>query len=98
MTRSCRTCWAAPACWLSHMATRCGRSSRTWTGSCAPSCRVADAWTPILAGDNDPVRVVTEQALGSLLSRLDNVPRIVIGGKFATPWPALGVLDKALGR
>jgi acyl-CoA hydrolase len=42
------------------------------------------------------VRVVTEQVLGSLLSRLDSVPRVVIGGNFATPWPALGVLDKAL--
>jgi acyl-CoA hydrolase len=42
------------------------------------------------------MRVVTEQALGSLLSRLDDVPRVVIGGNFATPWPALGVLDKAL--
>ena len=44
------------------------------------------------------MRIVTEQVLGSLLSRLDNVPRVVIGGNFATPWPALGVLDKALGR
>jgi acyl-CoA hydrolase len=34
--------------------------------------------------------------LGSLLSRLGGVPRVVIGGNFATPWPALGVLDKAL--
>jgi len=42
------------------------------------------------------VRIVTEQVLGSLLSRLDNVPRVVIGGNFATPWPALGLLDKTL--
>ena len=42
------------------------------------------------------MRVVTPQVLGSLLSRLDNVPRVVIGGNFATPWLALGVLDKAL--
>jgi acyl-CoA hydrolase len=46
--------------------------------------------------DNDQVRVVAEQVLGSLLSRLGDVPRVVIGGNFATPWPALGVLDKAL--
>ncbi|MBO0836411.1 MAG: 4-hydroxybutyrate CoA-transferase [Actinobacteria bacterium] len=44
------------------------------------------------------MRVVTDQALGSLLSRLDGAsPRVVVGGNFATPWPALGVVDKALG-
>ena len=42
------------------------------------------------------MRVVTEQVLASLLSSLDNVPRVVIGGNFATPWLALSVLDKAL--
>jgi acyl-CoA hydrolase len=57
---------------------------------------VTDAWARSLAGDNDQVRVVTEQVLGNLLSRLGGVPRVVIGGNFATPWPALGVLDKAL--
>ncbi|MBO0823540.1 MAG: 4-hydroxybutyrate CoA-transferase [Actinobacteria bacterium] len=44
------------------------------------------------------MRVVTDQALGSLLSRLEGAcPRVVVGGNFATPWPALGVVDKALG-
>lgn len=56
---------------------------------------MAGAWARV-PGDNDLVRVVTEQVLSSLLSRLDNGPRVVIGGNFATPWLALGVLDKAL--
>jgi len=44
------------------------------------------------------VRIVTETALGTVLSRLDRVPRIVVSGNFATPWPALMALDKAVAK
>jgi acyl-CoA hydrolase len=42
------------------------------------------------------MRLVTESALGTMLSRLDGVPRVVVSGNFATPWPALIALDKAV--
>jgi acyl-CoA hydrolase len=45
------------------------------------------------------VRVVSEQVLSSLLaSRADGEPRVVVSGNFATPWPALAVVDAALPR
>ena len=44
------------------------------------------------------MRIVTETALGTVLSRLDRVPRIVVSGNFATPWPALMALDKAVAK
>ncbi len=39
---------------------------------------------------------MTESALGTVLGRLDGMPRVVVSGNFATPWPALNVLDKAV--
>jgi len=42
------------------------------------------------------MRFVTESALGTVLGRLDGVPRVVVSGNFATPWPALLTLDKAV--
>ncbi len=44
------------------------------------------------------MRVVSEAELGRVLGGLPGVPRVVISGNFATPWQALTVVDKALGR
>src|ERR1700753_2079627 len=42
------------------------------------------------------MRTVTEAKLGTVLTGLPDVPRVVTGGNFATPWRALAVLDAAL--
>jgi acyl-CoA hydrolase len=42
------------------------------------------------------MRIVTESALGTVLGRLDTIPRVVVSGNFATPWLALFALDKAV--
>jgi acyl-CoA hydrolase len=42
------------------------------------------------------VRLVTQSALATVLSRLDGMPRVVVSGNYATPWQALAVLDKAV--
>jgi hypothetical protein len=44
------------------------------------------------------VRIVSQERLGELLSVLSGVPRVVTGGNYATPWPALAVLDAAVAE
>jgi acyl-CoA hydrolase len=44
------------------------------------------------------VRVVTEAKLRALLGGWPGVPRVVLGGNFATPWQALSVLDAAVAQ
>ena len=39
------------------------------------------------------MRIVPEERLGAALAALPGVPRVVVGGNFATPWAALAVLD-----
>jgi acyl-CoA hydrolase len=47
---------------------------------------------------NELVRVVTQETLRTVLSRLSGIPRVVIGGNFATPWRALSELDTAVAE
>ena len=42
------------------------------------------------------MRVITEQALGTVLGRLHGIPRVVVSGNFATPWSALRSFDSAV--
>jgi acyl-CoA hydrolase len=42
------------------------------------------------------MRVITETKLGTVLAGLPELPRVVTGGNFATPWRALAVLDAAI--
>jgi acyl-CoA hydrolase len=42
------------------------------------------------------MRTVTEAKLGTVLTALPDVPRVVTSGNFATPWRALAVLDASL--
>jgi acyl-CoA hydrolase len=42
------------------------------------------------------MQVVSEERLGQILGALPGVPRVVIGGNFATPWQSLAVLDAAI--
>jgi acyl-CoA hydrolase len=44
------------------------------------------------------MRVVTPAALRTVLGSLEGVPRVVVSGNFATPWPLLRELDAALGE
>jgi acyl-CoA hydrolase len=44
------------------------------------------------------VRVVSQERLGTILSALPGVPRVVVGGNYATPWPALAVFDAAVAE
>lgn len=44
------------------------------------------------------MRVITERRLAIKLGALPGTPRVVVGGNFATPWRALGVLDGTLAR
>jgi acyl-CoA hydrolase len=42
------------------------------------------------------MRLVTDSALTTMLGRLEGMPRVVVSGNFATPWPTLTALDKAI--
>ena len=42
------------------------------------------------------MRIVPQERLGEILSALPGVPRVVAGGNYSTPWPALAVLDAAV--
>src|ERR1700689_1454487 len=42
------------------------------------------------------MRVITEAKLGTVLTGLPGLPRVVTSGNFATPWRALAVLDAVL--
>jgi hypothetical protein len=44
------------------------------------------------------VRVVSQERLGTILSALPGVPRVVAGGNYATPWPALAMFDAAVAE
>ena len=44
------------------------------------------------------MRIVPRERLGTILSALPGVPRVVAGGNYATPWPALAVLDAAVAE
>ncbi len=44
------------------------------------------------------VRIVSQARLAAVLEALPGVPRVVAGGNFATPWPALAVLDAAIAQ
>jgi acyl-CoA hydrolase len=44
------------------------------------------------------VRIVSEERLETALAALPGVPRVVAGGNYATPWPALAVLDEAVAE
>jgi acyl-CoA hydrolase len=47
---------------------------------------------------DDMMRIVSEGRLASLLAIRPDVPRVVAGGNFATPWQALAVLDAAVAE
>jgi hypothetical protein len=42
------------------------------------------------------VHIVSESKLRAVLGGLPGSPRVVISGNFATPWPALRILDAAV--
>jgi acyl-CoA hydrolase len=44
------------------------------------------------------MRIVTLAALRTVLGSLEGVPRVVVSGNFATPWPLLRELDAAVGE
>jgi acyl-CoA hydrolase len=44
------------------------------------------------------VRIVSRERLGTALAALPGVPRVVAGGNFATPWPAVALLDAAVAE
>jgi acyl-CoA hydrolase len=44
------------------------------------------------------VRIVPQERLGTILSALPGPPRVVAGGNYATPWPALAALDAAVAE
>lgn len=44
------------------------------------------------------MRIVSEAELAAVLSRVAGRPRVVVSGNFATPFVALGVVDKALAE
>jgi len=44
------------------------------------------------------MRVISEGQLATVLGALPSTPRVVVGGNFATPWRALGLLDGSVAR
>jgi acyl-CoA hydrolase len=46
----------------------------------------------------DVVRVISQEQLAAVLSRLPGVPRVVAGGNFGTPWRALAILDATVAE
>ena len=42
------------------------------------------------------MRIVSRERLGTILAAVPGLPRVVAGGNYATPWPALEVLDAAV--
>jgi acyl-CoA hydrolase len=42
------------------------------------------------------MQIVSGERLGQVLGALPGIPRVVLGGNFATPWRALAVLDAAV--
>ncbi len=42
------------------------------------------------------MRIVSRERLGTILAAVPGVPRVVAGGNYATPWPALAVLEAAV--
>jgi acyl-CoA hydrolase len=48
------------------------------------------------AGHNDFVKMVSLDQLQRHLSALDGVPRVVVGGSAATPWPVLEAIDHSI--
>ena len=44
------------------------------------------------------MRLVTEENLRAVLGSLPGIPRVVVGGNFATPWRALAVVDASVAE
>jgi acyl-CoA hydrolase len=44
------------------------------------------------------MRIISEERLTTILSAQPGVPRVMLGGNFATPWRALAALDSALAE
>ena len=44
------------------------------------------------------MKALSERQLAVVLGAQAGIPRVVVGGNFATPWRALAVLDGAIAR
>jgi acyl-CoA hydrolase len=51
---------------------------------------------PLSASEEHVMRIVSESQLQSVLSGVPGPPRVVVSGNFATPWPALALLDAVI--
>src|SRR5215469_1296880 len=58
---------------------------------------MAGGSVPRLPG-RSAMRIVTEENLRAVLGSLPGIPRVVVGGNFATPWRALAVVDASVAE